>query len=78
MTAVAESLLEQVLALPDAERDEFVALLHELLPERAEPPLSGEWMSEIGSRVKQLRSGEVIAEDWEVARDRLCAEFPEA
>lgn len=78
MTDVAASLLEQVLALPAAERDEFVALLHEHLPEPAEPPLSDEWMSEIGRRVKQLRSGEVIAEDWEVARDRLYAEFPEA
>lgn len=78
MTDVAESLLEQVLALPPAERDEFVALLHEHLPERAEPQLSTEWMIEIGSRVKQLRSGEVVADDWEVVRDRLYAEFPEA
>lgn len=78
MTDVAESLLEQVLALPAAERDEFVALLHEHLPDRAEPPLSDEWMSEVGRRVRQLRTGEVTAEDWEVARDRLYAEFPEA
>jgi len=75
MTTVTESLLEQVLALPDDERQEFLALLQARLPELAEGELGDEWIDELDRRLADVEAGNVPTVKWEAVKDRLLAKY---
>lgn len=74
MTA-AESLLVQVLALPDEERREFLTLLQARLPELAEGELCEEWIDELDRRLADAESGSVPTVEWADVKARLIAKY---
>lgn len=69
-------MLEQVLALPEGEREDFVTELLARLPDRGGGALSDEWIGEIERRLDQIDSGEVVCETWDVVEQRLFAKLP--
>lgn len=78
MGADTAALVDQVLALPDRERDEFFAELLARLPGASndEIELSDDWLREIERRLREVVSGKVVGEDWEVVEQRLLAKYP--
>jgi putative addiction module component (TIGR02574 family) len=76
MTTTTESLLEQVLALPDEERQEFLTLLQARLPELADDEqLGDEWIDELDRRLADVESGNVPTVKWEAVKERLLAKY---
>ena len=75
MTTATESLLEQVLALPDDERHEFLSLLQERLPELADEQLSEEWIDELDRRLADAESGSVPTVECADVKERLIAKY---
>ena len=75
MTTATESLLEQVLALPDQERHEFLTLLQARLPELAGGELSEEWIEEFDRRLADVESGTVPTVKWDAVKERLLAKY---
>lgn len=75
MGASTAELLEQVAALSEVERDEFVARLIAQFPVRdASPGVdSPEWVAEIERRARRVAAGESTAEDWDVVEQRVLA-----
>ncbi len=75
MGVTAAALLEQVLALPEGERSEFVAQLIARFPAPDDGPEldSPEWVAEIERRARRVLGGESTADDWEVAEQRILA-----
>jgi hypothetical protein len=78
MGADTAALVDQVLALPDRERDAFLAELLARLPEPAADKFveSDEWVREIERRLQGVVSGETVCEDWDVVEQRLLAKYP--
>jgi hypothetical protein len=78
MGADTAALVDQVLALPDRERDEFFAELLARLPGASndEFEVSDDWLREIERRLREVVSGEVVGEDWDVVEQRLLAKYP--
>lgn len=68
-------MLEQVMALPDGERNDFVAELIARYPAPEDAPEtdSPEWVAEIERRARRVLAGESTADDWEVAEERILA-----
>ncbi|HRD99712.1 MAG TPA: addiction module protein [Ilumatobacteraceae bacterium] len=75
MTTATESLLDQVLALPDDERQEFLTRLQERLPELAGDELGDEWIDELDRRLADVESGSVPTVRWEAVKERLLAKY---
>jgi putative addiction module component (TIGR02574 family) len=75
MTTATESLLEQVLALPDEERHEFLMLLQARLPELVDDELGEEWIDELDRRLADVDSGSVPTVKWEAVKERLLAKY---
>jgi putative addiction module component (TIGR02574 family) len=81
LPAVAESTwmstLESVLAdaaqLPVADRLELINAIWDTLPDEALPPLSDEWMTEIGRRSAELAAGTANSVAWDVVRSEARA-----
>lgn len=75
MGATTTALLEQVLALPERERHEFVAQLIAQfpVPDEAVDVGSPSWTAEIERRARRALSGESTADDWEIAEQRVLA-----
>lgn len=72
------ALLQQVLALPEAEREELATEALASLYEPAGDGLTDEWIDEIERRIEQAESGAVVCEEWDVVEQRLLAQFPKA
>lgn len=73
MTAEAEALLREALALPDEARADFAAKLLGSLdaPEADDPEVvRALWIHELEQRAKRALSGEAIGEDWASVRHR--------
>lgn len=72
------ALVDQVLALTDRERVEFLAELLARLPgaNHDEFEVSDEWLRETERRLREVVSGEVVCEDWNVVEQRLLAKCP--
>lgn len=74
MTAQAEALLREALALPDEDRANVAA---ELLASLDAPAADDAetvrtlWSQELEWRAKRVLSGEAIGEDWAIVRQRL-------
>lgn len=75
MTTATESLLEQVLALPEDERREFLTSLQARLPELADSELSDEWIDELDRRLADVESGNVPTVRWDAVKERLLAKY---
>lgn len=73
MGANAAALLEQVLALPEGERQDFVAQLIARFPAPEDSPDldSPEWAAEIERRARRVLAGESTGDEWEVAERRI-------
>lgn len=75
MSAKAEALLHEVLALPDAERAEVVVELLASLDARPEDgdPVEQDrvWAEETERRAQQVVSGAVQAQTWDSVRQRV-------
>jgi putative addiction module component (TIGR02574 family) len=75
MTTATESLLEQVLALPDEERHEFLSQLQARLPELGDGELSDAWIDELDRRLADVESGSAPTVRWEAVKERLLAKY---
>ncbi len=75
MGVTASDLLEQVLALPEGERNDFVAELIARYPAPADSPEvdSPEWVAEVERRARRVLAGQSTADDWDVAEARILA-----
>lgn len=65
MTAETARLLETALALPAAERAEFVGQLLERLDGSTDPDFDAAWKAEIGRRLADYEAGRTRAIPWE-------------
>jgi putative addiction module component (TIGR02574 family) len=68
-----ESLLADAAQLPVADRLELIDAIWDTLPDEALPPLSDEWMTEIGRRSAELAAGTANTVAWEVVRSEARA-----
>lgn len=75
MTAAIESLLAQVLALPDEERQEFLTQLLARLPELADGDLVDGWIGELERRLAYAESASAPTVKWEAVKERLLAKY---
>ncbi len=78
MTAVAEALLREALALPDEDRAGVAAeLLASLDPPATDDSGSVQslWSQELERRAKRVLYGEATGEDWSSVRQRLADEL---
>lgn len=74
MTAQAEALLREALALPDEDRADVAAeLLASLDPPATDDPGSVQslWSQELERRARRVLSGDATGEDWSSVRQRL-------
>jgi putative addiction module component (TIGR02574 family) len=75
MTRSAEAVLADALSLDDAARAEIAAQLIASLDGPAEPDAEAAWRDEVARRVAALDAGELPAEPWEVALQRIESEL---
>jgi putative addiction module component (TIGR02574 family) len=71
MTQVAKTVLETLLQLSDADREELAARLLESLDSRQDEGADAEWAEEIRQRVEEVQSGQVKAVPWATAREQI-------
>ena len=71
MTAADNELLQAVLALPEADRWQFVDALLATLPPESEAPLDEAWLKEIRHRSAEYDAGRMTASPWEEVRERV-------
>ena len=78
MTADAEALLREALALPEDERADVAAeLLASLATPATEDPEAVRtlWSQELERRARRVLTGEAVGEDWSSVRQRLADEL---
>ena len=73
----AETLLQEVLSLPDAERAEIAGALLESLEPAPEEDVETAWRQEVAARVAASETGDVTTTPWEEIRDRFMARLSE-
>jgi len=73
----AETLLQEVLSLPDNERAEIAGALLESLEPAPEVDVETAWRQEVAARVATLEAGDVTTTPWEEIRDRFLARLSE-
>lgn len=78
MVSRAANLLEQLFALPESERNAFLAGLAERLPDAGgrDPFQSTQWQVELARRIDDIASNPDMFEDWETAEKELLAKYP--
>jgi len=78
MTAQAQALLREALALPDEDRADVAAKLLASLdaPATDDPEtVQSLWSQELERRAKRVLSGDATGEDWSSVRQRLADEL---
>ena len=73
----AETLLQEVLSLPDNERAEIAGALLESLESAPEADVETAWRQEVAARMAALEAGDVTTTPWEEIRDRFLARLSE-
>lgn len=73
----AETLLQEVLSLPDNERAEIAGALLESLEPTQETDVETAWRQEVAARMAALEAGGVTTTPWEEIRDRFLARLSE-
>jgi len=76
MTRV-ETLLQEVLSLPDNERAEIAGALLESLEPAPETDVETAWHEEVAARMAALEAGGVTTTPWGEIRDRFLARLSE-
>ena len=71
----AAALRQQLLDLPEMEREELAMEMLASLPAEPDEDLSDEWIGEIKRRVNQVVSGEIVCDEWEVVERRLLGQL---
>jgi len=71
MTSAAKKLLDDALALPEAEREALVEVLMTSLRYGGAKTVEREWVAEVEERMTRLESGESSAVEWAEAKRRL-------
>lgn len=66
-----ETLLAEVLELPETARAELAARILESLDGPPDPDVDEAWALEIARRGAAIDSGEAVTSDWEVLRRRI-------
>ena len=74
MTQAANTILESLLGLPDADRAELAARLLDSLDPPAEPGAEAGWAEELRARAEEVRTGQVRAVPWSEARARILSD----
>jgi putative addiction module component (TIGR02574 family) len=69
----AETLLKEVLSLPDNERAEIAGALLESLEPAPEVDVETAWRQEVAARAAALEAGDVTTTSWEEIRVRFLA-----
>lgn len=78
MGSITAALRQQLLELPEDEREELAMEMLASLPEPADDELTDDWIDEIERRITQVDSGAVVCEEWDVVEKRLHAKLPKA
>jgi len=73
----AETLLQEVLSLPDNERAEIAGALLESLEPAPEADVETAWRQEVAARMAALEAGGVTTTPWEEIRDRFLTRLSE-
>ena len=73
----AETLLQEVLSLPDNERAEIAGALLESWEPAPEVDVEMAWRQEVAARVAAVEAGGVTTIPWEEIRDRFLARLSE-
>jgi len=73
----AETLLHEVLSLPDTERAEIAGALLESLELAPEADVETAWRQEVAARMAALEAGAVTTTPWEEIRDRFLTRLSE-
>ena len=77
MTRHVKELLEEAVALPEADRAELAGRLLETLEGDPDPDVEVAWATEIERRVREIDSGKVQTIPWEQVRAELYARLAE-
>jgi hypothetical protein len=64
MTTTAKQLFEQVMALDESDREEFIDLLVESAEPSTDPDYVAAWEQEIRARVEEVERGDVKLIPW--------------
>ncbi len=71
MTQAANTILESLLQLSDADRGELAARLLESLDAESDEGAESEWAEEIRTRIENVRTGKVKTVPWAAAREQI-------
>ena len=74
MTSETQTILNDALRVPDAERGEVVVRMLESLDHYAGPVAADAWAREIATRLDDVRSGRVVPVPWADARRQILAD----
>ena len=77
MERTAQSLLDEAMGLPEAERADLAGALLQSLEPKEESEVETAWRKEVIERIRAYDAGEVEAIPWEVVRSRLQARLNE-
>jgi len=67
----SNAIVSEASQLSVADRLRLIDQLAASVPDDQPPPLSEQWLSEIGRRSKEIDSGAVTTEPWDSVRSRL-------
>jgi len=71
MTKSAQRVLEEAMALEDADREELVERLVDTLAPSMDADYVDAWQAEIQSRIEQVERGEVTPIPWKQALEQI-------
>jgi putative addiction module component (TIGR02574 family) len=71
MSLMTERILQDALALPDAQRAELATRLLQSLDRVVDPDAEEAWAIEIERRCAALNAGEAVTSDWSDVRRRI-------
>jgi putative addiction module component (TIGR02574 family) len=71
MSLMTERILQDALALPDAQRAELATRLLQSLDRVVDPGAEEAWAIEIERRCAALNAGEAVTSDWSDVRRRI-------
>lgn len=71
MSSSARKVLEQALALPEADRRRVAEALLDSIPRESQQELEQAWRDDVLRRIEEVRRGEVELEPWSEVERRM-------
>lgn len=71
MSSSARKVLEQALALPEADRRRVAEALLDSIPRESQQEIERAWRDEVLRRIEEVRRGEVEPEPWSEVKQRM-------